>query len=55
MMPMIMAIKNSEILGQSFKNLCMGTKILKIKPKKTGKKTIKNENFINEITYISIF
>ena len=33
----------------------MGTKILKIKPKKTGKKTIKNEDFINEITFISIF
>ena len=33
----------------------MGIKILKIKPKKTGKKTIKNEDLINEITFISIF
>ena len=54
-MPIIKAIKNSEILGKNFKNFCMGTKILKIKPKKTGKKTIKNEDFINEITFISIF
>ena len=55
MMPIIKAIKNSEILGKNFKNFCMGTKILKIKPKKTGKKTIKKEDLINEITFISIF
>ena len=55
MIPIIKAIKNSEILGKSLLNLCMGIKNLKIKPKKTGKKTIKNEDFINEITFISIF
>tara|TARA_B100000035_G_C20673566_1_gene410714 strand:- start:30 stop:359 length:330 start_codon:yes stop_codon:yes gene_type:complete len=33
----------------------MGIKILKNKPKRTGKKTIKNEDFINPITLISTF
>ena len=55
MMPIIKAMKNSETLGKSFITFCMGIKNLKIKPKKTGKKTIKNEDFINEITFISIF
>ena len=53
--PIIKAIKNSEILGNSFIIFCIGIKTLKNKPKKTGKKTIKNEDFINAITFISIF
>ena len=54
-MPMIKAIKNSEILGKSLTIFCMEIKTLKIKPKKTGKKTIENEDFINPITFISTF
>ena len=36
--PIIKAIKNSEILGKSLTIFCMEIKTLKIKPKKTGKK-----------------
>ena len=53
--PIIKAIKNSEILGKSLTIFCMEIKTLKIKPKKTGKKTIENEDFINPTTFISTF
>ena len=49
------AIKNSEILGKSFIIFCMEIKNLNNKPKKTGKKTIKNDDFINATTFISMF
>ncbi len=53
--PIINAIKNSDILGRIFIIRFMGIKTLKNKPKKTGKKTIKNDDLINAITLISIF
>ena len=53
--PIIKAIKNSEILGKNFVTLLMGIKILKNRPKKTGKKTIKNDDFINAITSMFMF
>ena len=53
--PIIKAIKNSEILGKNFMTLSMGIKILKNRPKKTGKKTIKNNDLINGITSMFIF
>ena len=53
--PIIKAIKNSEILGKNFVILSKGIKILKNKPKKTGKKTIKNDDFINAITSMFMF
>ena len=54
-MPIIKAIKNSEILGKNFVTFFMGIKILKNRPKKTGKKTIKKDDLINAITSMFIF
>ena len=55
MIPIIKAIKNSEILGKNFMTFSMGIKILKNRPKKTGKKTIKKDDLINAITSMFIF
>ena len=53
--PIIKAIKNSEILGKKLVIFWMGIKTLKNNPRKTGKKTIRKDDFINSTTFISTF